>query len=281
MASGSTVTSVDNRFAKPITVADSTIEESQSATHICYQFTRSTPFPFDDLLCGGVNVIENFDDVVRLADDIAERIVTGTMTSASNIRQLHDSNVLSFNYAHALNPSDEDSQENVLTDVGDLVDEDDFNDVTYYFRGTTRYSGDVPYEGNPATLDLGTTSTSTQPGVATVFATVAQTELGGTGVVYIFSSASLANVSGGGGNVLRVLEFEVGFNILPTEIVQYAIITITASDARNILRSMGFAPMDAIIRVGQVDDWLGRLRPLSEDEIALFVTLAGAMSIIP
>jgi len=132
MASGSTVTSVNNRFAKPITVADSTIEESQSATHICYQFTRSTPFPFDDLLCGGVNVIENFDDVVGLADDIAERIVTGTMTSASNIRQLHDSNVLSFNYAHALNPSDEDSQENVLTDVGDLVDEDDSQYITLY-----------------------------------------------------------------------------------------------------------------------------------------------------
>jgi len=132
MASGSTVTSVDNRFAKPITVADSTIEESQSVTHICYQFIRSTPFPFDDLLCGGVNVIENFDDVVRLADDIAERIVTGTMTSASNIRQLHDSNVLSFNYAHALNPIDEDSQENVLTDVGDLVDEDDSQYITLY-----------------------------------------------------------------------------------------------------------------------------------------------------
>jgi len=93
MASGSTVTSVDNRFAKPITVADSTIEESQSATQICYQFARSTPFPFDDFLSGAVNVVENFDNVVRLADDIAERIVTGTMTSASNIRQLHDSNV--------------------------------------------------------------------------------------------------------------------------------------------------------------------------------------------
>ena len=134
LGSGSTTTSGDNRFAKPITVADNTPEESQSATHICYQVARSTPFPFDDFLCGVVNAAENFDDVVRAGDEIADyiaqttrRILTGTMTSASNIRELLDSNVLSFNYAQAFEPSDEDSEENVLADADVEVEEDESN----------------------------------------------------------------------------------------------------------------------------------------------------------
>jgi len=276
MASGSTVTSVNNRFAKPITVADSTIEESQSATHICYQFTRSTPFPFDDLLCGGVNVIENFDDVVRLADDIAERIVTGTMTSASNIRQLHDSNVLSFNYAHALNPSDEDSQENVLTDVGDLVGEDDFNEVDYYFRGTTE-----EYLGGAHTIELGITSTTTQPGVATVFAMVSETTFGGEGVVYIFSANGLANIRPAGGNVLAPLEFEEGFHILPNQLEQLSMLKITDEEAQAILSTMGFALTDTIIAQEYLSFSLWQLIPLTKTQISQFVLLAAGMGGLP
>ena len=145
------------------------------------------------------------------------------------------------------------------------------DDTNYYFRGTTE-----GFPGSPAMLRVGLTSTSTQPGVATIFATVAETEYGGHGIVYIASSEDMTGVAFGEANVLGALEYEVTFQILPLEFAQRAGEQVSAAGARQILASMG-RPVSSIIRTLNQNFELSSLIPLSKAEISDFVQQARAM----
>ena len=105
----------------------------------------------------------------------------------------------------------------------------------YLFRGTSR-----GYEGNPAHQRIGVTPASEDPLVATAFGT--ESERYGEGVVQIASRNKLENegVQISQGNILHKLEAEVGVETLPIEFAKRAEITITASQARIILKDMGF-----------------------------------------
>jgi RHS repeat-associated protein len=155
-----------------------------------------------------------------------------------------------------------------LDRTGDCGDDCD-DDQTYYFRGTT-----VGYPGNPVLQRLGLTPTSTQPAVATVFATVAETEYGGNGVVYIVSSNDLASVLTSPGNDYAY-EFEAVFEILPLDFARTASTSVSATGARSILASMGVS-IDSRISLSEQTSYLESITPmsLSKPEIKQFVNLA-------
>lgn len=139
----------------------------------------------------------------------------------------------------------------------------------YYFRGTT-----IGFGGNRVLQQLGLTPTTTQPTVATVFATVSETEHGGNGIVYIASSSDLMGVGTHPGNNFPY-EFEVVFEILPLDFARLASVDVSASGARNILAGMGVLISDRI-SLGEQSALLQSLAPLSltESQIGQFVNLA-------
>jgi RHS repeat-associated protein len=109
-------------------------------------------------------------------------------------------------------------------------DRDD--DETYYFRGTT-----LGYAGGDAARAAGVTPTSTQPGIATIFAINAQTVYGGQGVVYITSSSEMSDVSIGYSNLLYY-EMEVVFNIQIADFSARSFY-ITVERSMEILQTLG------------------------------------------
>jgi len=101
----------------------------------------------------------------------------------------------------------------------------------FFFRGTS-----AGYEGNPSLLRAVATPTSTNPAIATLFAT--ESERYGSGVLHIASSSELKGVTTTA-NVLQGIEKEVVFDMLPSEFAQKAGVTITAAESRSILKEMG------------------------------------------
>jgi hypothetical protein len=75
--------------------------------------------------------------------------------------------------------------------------------------------------------------------VAAAYATKANTGYG-NGIVLIATAEDLAGVNIGQGNVFSAMEEEVGVSLLPLEFADRASITISHSDARDILGHMGF-----------------------------------------
>lgn len=146
------------------------------------------------------------------------------------------------------------------------------DEITYYFRGTTRgFAGGTPAQR------LGVTSTSTQPGVATVFATVAETLNGGQGVVYIVSSHDMAGINIGAANWLNELEQEVVFDILPLDFAELATDSVSAARARQILAAMGrYIPPRVTLQMQNLA--LSGLIPLTKQEIEAFVQAARSNS---
>ena len=138
---------------------------------------------------------------------------------------------------------------------------------TYYFRGTTE-----GYEGNASLQKIGITPASTDPLVATVFATEA--EQYGKGVVYIASSSDLKGVTISEGNVLRDLEREVAIELLPQEFASRASITLSVQTARNILSDMGYSLPSNIFSKGELSVILENMPRLSDVEIKRFVEKA-------
>ncbi|WP_327286469.1 putative T7SS-secreted protein [Streptomyces sp. NBC_01205] len=111
----------------------------------------------------------------------------------------------------------------------------------HLFRGTTH-----GFEGSPGVQDLTITPTSTDPGVATVFATRAQEF--GDAVVQVIPRSSLDGVETYHGYIRREAEVPVGLS--PAELTARATAQIPSAVARDILGDMGIHVPG---RVGQSD----------------------------
>lgn len=138
---------------------------------------------------------------------------------------------------------------------------------TYYFRGTTE-----GYLGNPSLQQIGVTPTSTDPLVSTIFATEAETY--GKGVLQIASSTDLKGVNLLEGNVLSALEKEIGIDLAPSQFAKKASINISTSEARGILKSMGYDLPANISSKEQLNNVLKNTPRLSTQEIKIFIQKA-------
>ena len=132
-----------------------------------------------------------------------------------------------------------------------------------YFRGTSQ-----GYAGNKCLQQLGVTPTSTDPLVATLFAT--ESEQHGTGVLHIAQASVLKGLVGES-NTLAALEREVGIKLSPLEFADRSTFTISAKIARSILEKMGFDLPDKIYSLAQLDNLLRTLPRLTECQINEFL----------
>jgi RHS repeat-associated protein len=134
------------------------------------------------------------------------------------------------------------------------------------FRGTSE-----GYAGSPNMQRVGVTPTSTDPAVATVFAT--QSEQYGNGVVHIARPEDVAGVhryppSLGG------LESEVPLDMSPTEFADRASHTIPVSQARQILDDMGISVPQQVTNNQALDAWLHQRTPMTDAQIGEFIRRA-------
>jgi hypothetical protein len=146
--------------------------------------------------------------------------------------------------------------------------------LTPLFRGTTE-----GYPGNLGLQQLRITPTSTDPRVATVFATEAATSSGGSGVVIIASDSDLAGVhldTGGNGSTpsLARIEREVLVDVSPTEFNELASTHIPVDKARAILADMGYDLPSRISSKTDISAILEGLPPMSESEVNEFTNRA-------
>ena len=128
------------------------------------------------------------------------------------------------------------------------------------------------FAGSPTLQEIGVTPVSTDPVVATIFATEAENY--GRGVFHIASRNDLAAVEILQGNVLADLEREVGINRLPAEFARRASLTITVSQARGILASMGIRIQSSIRGPTGVDAALRATPRLTPEQIQAFLIAA-------
>jgi hypothetical protein len=103
--------------------------------------------------------------------------------------------------------------------------------VSYLFRGTSK-----GFAGNKSTALGGVTPTSSDPGVATIYAIEGKNY--GEGVLHIalpeqFIGKEVA------ANVRKTLEQEIVAGVTPTEFANQSSITISADQARGILKKLG------------------------------------------
>ena len=91
--------------------------------------------------------------------------------------------------------------------------------------------------------------------------------------MYICSADDLKGVSIAYSNVLSSYAKEVCFDMLPLEFADRASISISASDARAILRDMGYEIPSKITRE-DISPFLSNSPKLSDDEIMSFVVKA-------
>ena len=129
-------------------------------------------------------------------------------------------------------PPNTDSSTTVVVSPLETTTESSLNSPRYYFRGTSE-----GFPGSSSLQRIGVTPASTDPAVATTFAT--ESEQFGPGIVYIATEEDLAGVEITGGNVRAALESEVGVWIQPSEFAERASLSVSASDARAILAGMG------------------------------------------
>lgn len=93
---------------------------------------------------------------------------------------------------------------------------------------------------------------------------------------YISSADDLKGVSSTASNVLSSNEKEVCFDIQPLEFANKSRISISASDARAILRDMGY-DISSRITNGDMSAFLSNAPSLTADEISKFVEKAGGI----
>ncbi len=135
------------------------------------------------------------------------------------------------------------------------------------FRGTSE-----GFAGSSGAQRVGVTPASTDPVVATVFATEGQNF--GRGVVQIATPANLEGVSLIEGNVLAALEREIGVELLPLQFAQRAGTSITAAESRGILSGMGHSVPSQIRGPASVSQALQNTSRLTQEEINMFVSEA-------
>lgn len=134
------------------------------------------------------------------------------------------------------------------------------------FRGTSE-----GYAGSENMQKVGVTPTSTDPAVATVFAT--QSEQYGNGVVHIASPDDVAGVDRLPPS-LGALESEVPLDIPPSEFASRASHTISVGEARAILDDMGVSVPRQVTDNVQLDAWLHQRTPMTQSQIDEFVRRA-------
>ncbi|GAB2741921.1 DUF6531 domain-containing protein [Amycolatopsis magusensis] len=136
----------------------------------------------------------------------------------------------------------------------------------HLFRGSTE-----GYGGSPNMQRIGVTPTSTDPAVATAFAT--ESEQWGNGIVHIATPDDVAGVPRLEAS-LGSLENEVPLDIPPSEFAGRASHTIPVSQAREILNDMGVSVPRQITDKQQLDAWLHQRTPMTDSQIAEFVRRA-------
>lgn len=134
------------------------------------------------------------------------------------------------------------------------------------FRGTTR-----GYAGSPGTQRVGITPTSSDPGVATIFAT--HSEKFGEAVVQIARPADLEGVATYSGYIAR--EAEVGVELTPEEFSGRASTEIPSHAARSILGRMGIS-IPSHIGIADLDPLLENTPKLSPAQIGQFMEEAAS-----
>ncbi len=137
------------------------------------------------------------------------------------------------------------------------------------FRGTTE-----GWPGSPGLQKIKTTPVSTDPAIATAFAT--ESSRHGRGVVHIATPEDLVGIEIGQGNVLQKIEKELGVDIEPKEFAERASITITVDQARTILKEMGIE-LPHNINKSNLSDVLRDLPSMTLEQITEFVSKAEAL----
>ncbi len=132
------------------------------------------------------------------------------------------------------------------------------------FRGTT-----VGYPGNPSLQRIGITPTSTDPAVATIFATEAANY--GEGVVLIAPRASVPTIPA---NVLGELEAEVGVELSPTQFAAQAR-SVGVAASREALGQLGVEVPSAIRGKAALDAALRATPKLTEEQILQYLKATG------
>jgi|GEM_PF-1930800 len=150
-----------------------------------------------------------------------------------------------------------------LYGAADLLD----RPAAYYFRGTS--AGHV---GNPSHQQTANTPTSWNPISATLFATEAEQH--GSGVLHIATPPDLGHAAITGKNVLGDTEHEIGIGITPADFARQASLTVTAAQARAILRDMGIDMPSRIYSTRDLGQHLREMPEMSADQIEEFVNLA-------
>ncbi|WP_078488834.1 putative T7SS-secreted protein [Streptomyces noursei] len=131
----------------------------------------------------------------------------------------------------------------------------------HLFRGTTK-----GFEGSPGTQGVGVTPTSTDPGVASVFAT--HSEKYGEAVVQLIPRGAVGDIPAFPGYIRA--EAEVGLEISASELTKRAGVEIPSAAARDILQGMGI-DVPRRIGYGDISPLLNDVPKLSPDQIARFV----------
>jgi RHS repeat-associated protein len=138
-----------------------------------------------------------------------------------------------------------------------------------YFRGTTK-----GWPGGESMLRAGVASVSSDPGVATIFATQSASQHGGEGVVQILLPGSLDGVEKlGPGFIPR--EAEMGLGTTAADLATRANLEIPAARARSILADMGYH-IPPNIGLGDLNQTLELTPKLSQTEIQNFIDKAGS-----
>lgn len=132
----------------------------------------------------------------------------------------------------------------------------------FLFRGTTE-----GFPGSAALQKLGLTPASTDPVVATLFATEAANS--GTGVVLMAGRSGLPTVPG---NVLAALEAEVGVVLSPAQFAERAT-SVSLETARSALSRLGVQIPARIADKAALDAALRSTPRLSSEQVAEFVRL--------
>jgi hypothetical protein len=135
------------------------------------------------------------------------------------------------------------------------------NDSCPVFRGTTK-----GFEGSPGTQRVGVTPTSSDPGVATIFATHSQQF--GDAVVQIATPEDIAGAETFPGYIAS--EAEVGVDMSPAEFASRASTEIPVGVARGILSRMGI-DIPSRIGIGDLSPVLENTPKLTPSQVAQFI----------
>lgn len=141
-------------------------------------------------------------------------------------------------------------------------------EVKYLFRGTSE-----GFEGLSSLQRLGITPTSSDPVVATIFATNAENY--GKGVLQVALPKNLRGVEFTS-NVLSDMEKEIAVGIKPAEFTSKATLTITSGEARGILGEMGIK-LPSKVKLDELSNVLRETPRLNDAQIDEFYKRASQL----